>query len=335
MGEAPYLDAGPRAPVALSRIRSPDVKPLLGIGLKVLSALVFTAMSAILKIVSVRYPTGELVFFRSAFAIVPLLIWLGWRGDLVDSIRTHNIGGHLMRGIMGSCAMFSGFFALSFLPLHDAIAIGYAAPLMVVVLAALVLKETVRAYRWAAVVVGFAGVLIMLSPHLGVGLAPGIMPAGAAVGALFALFGAFCSAGAAIQVRRLTSSEKTGAIVLYFSLLTTLLGLSTVVLGWRMPAGLDAVLLVSIGILGGIGQILMTQSYRYADTSIIAPFEYTTMIWAFLIGWFAFGDLPTLTVSIGAVIVAAAGMFVIWRERQVGVVHKKVEASVPHGPVRR
>jgi drug/metabolite transporter (DMT)-like permease len=311
------------------------LKPLLGIGLKVLSALVFTAMSAVLKIVSARYPTGELVFFRSAFAIVPLLIWLGWRGDLVDSIRTHNIGGHLMRGIMGSCAMFSGFFALSFLPLHDAIAIGYAAPLMVVVLAALVLKETVRAYRWAAVVVGFVGVIIMLSPHLGVGLPPGVMPAGAAIGALFALFGAFCSAGAAIQVRRLTSSEKTGAIVLYFSLLTTLLGLSTIVLGWRMPVGIDALLLVSIGILGGIGQILMTQSYRYADTSIIAPFEYTTMIWAFLIGWFAFGDLPTLTVSIGAVIVAAAGMFMIWRERQHNLAHKKVEASVPQGPARR
>ena len=311
------------------------MKPLLGIGLKVLSALVFTAMSAVLKIVSARYPTGELVFFRSAFAIVPLLIWLGWRGDLVDSVRTQNIGGHLLRSIMGSCAMFAGFFALSFLPLHEAIAIGYAAPLIVVVLAALVLKETVRAYRWGAVVVGFVGVLIMLSPHLGMGAAPGVMPAGAAIGALFALFGAFCSAGAAIQVRRLTSSEKTGAIVLYFSLLATLLGLSTIVLGWRMPLGLDAVLLVSIGILGGIGQILMTQSYRYADTSIIAPFEYSTMIWAFLIGWFAFGDLPTLTVSVGAVIVAAAGMFVLWRERQLGLMDRKVGAPVPHGSARR
>lgn len=317
------------------------MKPLLGILLKVLSALAFTIMAASLKLVSARYPTGELVFFRSAFAIVPLLIWRGWRGDLVDSIRTHHIGGHLMRGIMGSCAMFSGFIALSYLPLHDAIAIGYAAPLIVVVLAAVLLKETVRAYRWAAVVVGFAGVLIMLSPHLGVGLAPGIsphpgvgfapgiMPAGAAVGALFALFGAFCSAGAAIQVRRLTSSEKTGAIVLYFSLLTTLLGLSTVVLGWRMPAGLDAVLLVSIGILGGIGQILMTQSYRYADTSIIAPYEYTTMIWAFLIGWFAFGQAPQQAVVAGAMIVAAAGLFVLWREHHLGLVRKDREATSP------
>lgn len=305
------------------------MKPVLGIGLKVLSALVFTLMSAGLKIVSARYPTGELVFFRSAFAIVPLLIWLSWRGDLVASLRTKSIGGHFLRGIMGSSAMFSGFFALSFLPLHESIAIGYAAPLIVVVLAAVMLKETVRAYRWAAVSIGFVGVLIMLSPHLGASLSAGGLQAGAGIGALFAIFGAFCSAGAAIQVRRLTASEKTGAIVLYFSLLTTLLGLSTLALGWRMPTGLDAVLLVSIGILGGIGQILMTQSYRYADTSIIAPFEYTTMIWALLIGWFAFGDLPTATVSIGAGIVAAAGLFVLWRERQLGLVRKEIEASVP------
>ena len=116
-------------------------KPVLGILLKALSALAFTLMSAGLKVVSAAYPTGELVFFRSAFALVPLLAWLGWQGDLVEAIRTRDIGGHVLRGIIGSCGMFSGFAALTFLPLSDAVALGYAAPLMVVVLAALVLKE--------------------------------------------------------------------------------------------------------------------------------------------------------------------------------------------------
>jgi drug/metabolite transporter (DMT)-like permease len=129
-------------------------------------------------------------------------------------------------------------------------------------------------------------------------------------------------------VRRLTATEKTGAIVLYFSMLSSLLGLSTIVLGWRMPSLPDFGLLVLIGILGGTGQILMTQSYRYADTSIVAPFEYTTMIWALLLGWFVFGDLPTAAVSIGGVIVAAAGLFVIWRERRLGLERAKaVEAT--------
>ncbi len=308
------------------------MKPLLGISLKVLSALAFTMMSACLKLVSGEYPTGELIFFRSAFALVPLLLWLSWEGDLINAVRTNDIRGHVTRGVIGSAGMFSGFIALSYLPLHDAIAIGYATPLIVVVLAALVLKETVRAYRWTAVAVGFVGVLIMVSPHLSTARAatPAAgAPAGeAAFGALIALFGACCSAGATIQVRRLTATEKTGAIVLYFSLLTTALGLATAVFGWRMPSLEDFALLVLIGILGGIGQILLTQCYRYADTSIVAPFEYTTMIWALLLGWVLFGDLPTATVLAGAAIVAGAGIFVLLRERKLGLERRKeVETS--------
>jgi drug/metabolite transporter (DMT)-like permease len=304
------------------------VKPVLGIALKVLSALAFTVMSAGIKHVSADYPTGEIVFFRSAFAIVPLLLWLGWRGDLISSVRTSNFRGHLLRGIVSSCGMFSGFLALSYLPLSDAVAIGYASPLIVVALAALILHEKVRAYRWTAVIVGLAGVLIMLMPHLAGGAIAGGLSSGPAVGALFALFGACCSAAATIQVRRLLDTEKTGAIVLYFSLLTSVLGLITLVLGWRLPSAADGALLVGIGILGGIGQILLTQSYRYADASLVAPFEYTTMVWAFLIGWFVFGQAPVQTVVIGAVIVALSGIFVLWRERQLGLVRaKEIEAS--------
>lgn len=304
------------------------MKPFLGIVLKVLSALAFTVMSAGIKHVSTDYPTGEIIFFRSAFAIVPLLVWLAWRGDLVNSVRTSNFKGHLLRGIISGCGMFSGFMALSYLPLSDSVAIGYASPLIVVVLAALILHEKVRAYRWGAVVVGLVGVLIMLTPHLGRGAMPGGWSGGPAVGAMFALFGAVCTAIATIQVRRLLATEKTGAIVLYFSLLTTVLGLSTIVLGWRMPDAENLALLILIGILGGIGQILLTQSFRYADASLVAPFEYTTMLWAFLIGWFVFGQAPQQTVVVGALIVALSGLFVLWRERQLGLVRAKdVEAG--------
>src|SRR5829696_8639649 len=144
----------------------------------------------------------------------------------------------------------------------DAVAIGYASPLMVVVLAALILHEKVRAYRWSAVAIGFVGVLIMLMPHLSGGALAAGLAGGPAVGAMFALLGAVCSAGATIQVRRLLATERTGAIVLYFSLMTTVLGLATIVLGWRVPTAGEFALLVVIGILGGIGQILLTQSYR-------------------------------------------------------------------------
>jgi drug/metabolite transporter (DMT)-like permease len=263
------------------------------------------------------------VFFRSAFALVPLLAWLSWRGDLINAVRTDDLKGHLLRGIISTSGMFAGFIALSYLPLSDAVAIGYASPLITVVLAALILKETVRAYRWSAVVVGFVGVIIMLLPHLNGSIVAQGLAGGAGVGALFALFAACCSAGATIQIRRLMVRERTGAIVFYFSLLTTFMGLMTIVLGWRMPDLADAVLLVVIGILGGIGQILLTLSYRHADTSVIAPFEYTTMLWAVLIGWFAFSQLPQATVVAGGLIVAAAGCFVLWRERQLGLQRAK------------
>lgn len=299
------------------------MQPLLGIALKIASALAFTLMSAGVKLVAERYPIGEVVFFRSAFALVPLLAWLSWRGDLINAVRTDDLKGHLLRGIISTSGMFAGFIALSYLPLSDAVAIGYASPLITVVLAALILKETVRAYRWSAVVVGFVGVIIMLLPHLNGSVVAQGLAGGAGVGALFALFAACCSAGATIQIRRLMVRERTGAIVFYFSLLTTFMGLMTIVLGWRMPDLADAVLLVVIGILGGIGQILLTLSYRHADTSVIAPFEYTTMLWAVLIGWFAFSQLPQATVVAGGLIVAAAGCFVLWRERQLGLQRAK------------
>ena len=299
------------------------MQPLLGIALKIASALAFTLMSAGVKLVAERYPIGEVVFFRSAFALVPLLAWLSWRGDLINAVRTDDLKGHLLRGIISTSGMFAGFIALSYLPLSDAVAIGYASPLITVVLAALILKETVRAYRWSAVVVGFVGVIIMLLPHLNGSIVAQGLAGGAGIGALFALFAACCSAGATIQIRRLMVRERTGAIVFYFSLLTTFMGLMTIVLGWRMPDLADAVLLVVIGILGGIGQILLTLSYRHADTSVIAPFEYTTMLWAVLIGWFAFSQLPQATVVAGGLIVAAAGCFVLWRERQLGLQRAK------------
>jgi drug/metabolite transporter (DMT)-like permease len=168
----------------------------------------------------------------------------------------------------------------------------------------------------------------MLSPYLKVGTFGGGLNAGPTLGAMLALGGAICSAGAMIQVRRLTETEKTGAIVFYFFIMASGLSLCTIAFGWRMPDAPDLALFVLVGILGGIGQILVTQSYRHADTSVIAPFEYTTMIWALLFGWFMFGDLPTAMVLTGATIVAATGLFIVWREHRLGLLRtKELQAS--------
>lgn len=311
-------------------------RPFYGIFLKILSAFSFTCMSAVVKYagmggVATKTPLGELVFFRSFFALVPVLLWLSYARPLSAAFRTRNLKGHIRRGLIGSLGMFCGFTSLLYLPLSDATALSYAAPLLNVVLAWFILKEVIRLYRWTAVIVGFVGVIIMLLPHLDLGANHG---PDAWTGVAFALIGACCSAFAMIEVRKLTATEHTAAIVVYFSLTTTVLSLVTLFFGlawpeyaWSWPSGRDFAVLVLIGLLGGIGQILLTHCYRFADASIIAPFDYTSMVWALLIGWFVFAQLPEKLVLIGACIVMVSGIFVILRERALGIESKRQRSA--------
>lgn len=297
-----------------------------GIGLKILSTLAFTMMSATIKYVGESYPTGQIVFCRSLFALVPVYIWLAIVHDIGAATRSRNVLGHMRRGLIGSTGMFCGFGATTLLPLSDATAIGYAAPLITVVLAAILLKETVRIYRWSAVGVGFLGVIVMLTPYLADSVLSRGLGNAEARGVVLGLMGAGCSAFATIEVRRLTGSENPAAIVFFFMLQTTLLGAATGLAGlavpslaWHMPSAWEAVLLVTIGLLGGIGQITMTLSFRHADASVIASFDYLSMIWAVVLGWFIFSELPAPAMIFGALIVIGSGIFVIWRERQLGI----------------
>lgn len=302
------------------------------IGFKLLSALLFAVMSALVRQLGEATPVGQIVFFRSACAIPPVLLIYAFRGELMSALRTSRIFGHLLRGTVSVSGMFTNFAALARLPLADATAIQFCSPLITVALAALILKERVRVYRWTAVAVGFVGVIVMLIPNFDINryAAAGIGGA-AALGSVFALINAFCNAGAVIQTRRLTQSETTSSIVFYFSLVCALAGLATLPFAWYAPSREELLALVATGILGGLGQIFMTESYRYATASVIAPFDYTSLIWALLLGYWVFGELPSGLVYVGATIVAAAGLFVLWRERQLGIV-RAPEAESPRRP---
>jgi drug/metabolite transporter (DMT)-like permease len=316
---------------------------LKGVAFKIIATLAFTMMSACVKLIGeahpgepLYYPVGQTVFCRSLFALLPVFIWLAWRDELVSSFRGSHIKDHARRGFFGSVGMFSGFTALLLLPLADATAISYAAPLFTVVLAALILKEDVRVYRWTAVGIGFVGVIIMLTPHWATASNAGTAGDMRLIGAAFGLLGAVCSGFATIETRRLTDRFSTGSIVTYFMLLTTIVGSLTIFAGWidpsygwKMPNMRDGALLVAMGVTGGIGQIMMTQSFRHADASIIAPFDYVSMIWAVAVGWLLFGELPAAAVLIGSCIVVAAGIYVIWRERQLGLDRRKQKESAP------
>jgi drug/metabolite transporter (DMT)-like permease len=221
--------------------------------------------------------------------------------------------------------MFLSFAALARLPLVDATAISFAAPLITVALAAMILKERVRIYRWSAVAAGFLGVVVMLAPYFDIArMAAASAPA---VGALLAVAAAFCNAGTVIQTRRLTDSETTSAIVFYFSLFCAIAGLLTLPFAWHPPTGSELAALVAIGVLGGISHILLTESYRFAPASVVAPFDYTAMLWAFVLGYALFGEAPQPLVFLGAAIIAVAGLFVIWRERQLGIVRARARAK--------
>jgi drug/metabolite transporter (DMT)-like permease len=298
---------------------------LFGIGLKLASTIAFILMSTQMKFLSNDYPIGQLIFCRAFFAMIPLLIWLGMRGELKNAIVNTYPPSHLKRCIAGSSGMFFGFGALSFLPLPDATAISYITPLLTTGLAAIFLKEQVRRYRWGAVAVGFCGMLLMLSPHMS-GSGHDTSPIGAALG----LCGAICSAFASLEVRKLSRAESTGSIVFYFTLTTSLAGAFTALYGWKMPAMGDAVFMIGAGIAGGIGQILLTSSYRHADVSVIAPFDYCSLLWALGIGYFMFEEAPNPIVLAGAAIVIAAGVTVIYWERQLGLKRAQERASGVH-----
>lgn len=312
---------------------------LRGIILKIVSVFVFTCMAALAKYAARTYPVGEVVFFRSFFALPVILVWLSWHRLLPSGLATRRLRGHVVRGVVSAGGMIFGFWGLSLLPLPDATAIGFAVPLIVVVLAALTLGETVRLYRWSAVAVGFFGVVIMLWEHLGE--ASGSSHA-SPLGAMIALTGAVFASFATIQTRRLTTTEGTGAIVFYLTIATSLFGFASILLPrfatvapalarqvWTMPGLADAPLLVAVGALGGIGQLLLTGAQRHADASVIAPFDYMSMLWALAFGAVFFGETASPPVLLGACLVIASGAFVIWRENQLGLLRRDSRAVPP------
>jgi drug/metabolite transporter (DMT)-like permease len=292
------------------------MRPLRGIMFKLGSVLIFIVMSSLIK--AAHMPAGQSVFFRSFFAIPVILGWLALRGELATGFRVASPSGHFLRGFAGTTAMGLGFAGLAYLPLPEVTAIGYAAPLLTVVFAAMFLGEEVRLFRISCVALGLTGVLIVLSPNISAQA-----DAVATLGAMLVLTGAVFSALAQVFVRKLVMTEKTPAIVFYFSVTSTLLSLLTIPFGWVMPSAAQAALLVTAGVLGGFGQILLTSSYRWADASLVAPFDYASMLFALLIGYFVFAEVPTLTMLAGAAVVILAGVLIIWRERRLGIERAK------------
>ncbi len=297
---------------------------LRGIFYMMSAVTVFTVMSAFIKAAD-RVPAGEAMFFRSVWAMPILVIWLMTHEGFRAGIQTASVRNHAVRGIVGSCAMGLGFAGLKYLPLPEVTAIRFMTPIIMVVLAALMLGERFRLVRVAAVAMGFIGVLIIVLPSLSVGFG-----SAAALGAFLTLGSACLAALAQVWVKGMSGQESTTAIVFWFSVTSASLSLLTVPFGWVWPTVSEAALLIGAGVVGGLGQILLTSSYRYADAGVLAPFTYVSMLWSIVIGLIWFDEVPTWGTLIGACFVIGAGVIIVLRERQLGrdeTARRKVKAK--------
>jgi drug/metabolite transporter (DMT)-like permease len=298
-------------------------RPGLAIALKLSALFLFTVLSALIKSTSDAVPPGQAVFFRSFFAIPIILVWLASRGQLRQGLIPQSVKGHVLRGIFGTTAMGLTFTGLGLLPLPEVTAIGFAAPIFTVILAAVMLGERIRLIRVTAVGIGLVGVTIMLWPRLS-GLQG--LEDGAALGAIIVLVATLMRSLVQIHVRRMVETEHTAAIVFYFSLTASVLALTTLPFGWTMPDPWVFAALIGAGVVGGVAQILVTSSYRFAGPSMLAPYDYASMIFAVFIGYVWFGELPTVAILAGAALVIAGGVLVIWREHQLGVNRAKARS---------
>jgi len=234
-------------------------RPVLAVTLKLSALFLFTSMSALVKVLSEDFPPGELVFFRSLFAIPIIIIWLIARGEMAQGFVVKKPMGHFWRGVLGTTAMGLTFTGLSLLPLPEVTAIGYATPIFTLILAAVMLGERIRMIRIGAVALGLFGVLIMVWPRLG----STEMETAATIGALCVLAATIARSFVQIHIRQLVQVDHPAAIVFYFCVTGTLLSGLTAFWGWTMPTWEQATILIAVGLTGGVAQILVTSSYRF------------------------------------------------------------------------
>lgn len=264
------------------------------------SAALFAAMGGLIKIVSVRLPNEMVVFFRSAVGLLALIPWVWYRGGL-NALRTQHPRRHLMRALAGLAAMYCYFYAIAHMPLAEATLLNYSTPLFVPFIAWLWLGEPVGRSLKVALAIGFAGIVLILKPGLSL-LTPVALVAAAA--------GVF-AAVAMVSIRRLSHSESTTRIVFYFTAISTVISAVPLAWSWRTPEpGLWAPL-ISMGVVASAAQLMLTRAYACAPAAQVGPFTYATVVFAALVGWLFWAEIPDVFSVFGALLVALGGVLAI------------------------
>ncbi|HEY0837222.1 MAG TPA: DMT family transporter [Azospirillum sp.] len=275
----------------------------LGIASMLAAVALMSVMNALSKLLADSYPLAEITFFRNLFALLPAAAMLAAGGG-VRALRTTHLRGHLWRAVIGLTSMVLLFWSYRLMPLADAVAVSYAAPLFLTALSVPLLGERVGPYRWGAVAVGFLGVLIIVQPGGGA-VAPG---------ALVALGAAVAYALAQIAMRQLGRTEAPVTTVFYFTAIATVLSGLALPWAWITPTPAGFGLLALMGLAGGGSQYFITRAYALAPAAVVSPFGYAGIVWAALFGWLLWGDAPAPHVVAGTAIVIGSGLLILFRE---------------------
>ena len=271
------------------------------------SVIAFVTMGALIKIAETRGARlGELLFFRQLLAM-PVVLVAVLAGPGLATLATKRIGTHVLRTAVGLSSMSFMFATVMLLPLAESTTLQFTVPIFATILGALILKEPTGWHRWGAVMAGFIGVVIVAQP--GSGHIP-------LLGAITGLTAALLSASVSILLRRIGQTELPTTTVFYFSLLSLPI-LAPVFIAQMVPHdGMTWGLMIMIGLTGGVGQIAMTKSLTLAPVAVVVPMDYSGLLWATLYGYLLFGVFPTPLTWLGAPIIVASGLYIVWREHR-------------------
>ncbi len=283
-------------------------RPLLALAIRLLGIAGFAVMGALIKLASERgMHLAEIIFWRQLVTVPIIATWAMLAGG-IHLLKTNRPKAHAVRGLYGVVGMIFNFGAVILLPLAEATTINFSAPIWAVILSIILLKEPVGIWRWSAVLTGFAGILIIAQPG------DGHLPLD---GALVALGGAFMIALISIQIRDLSRTEQPMVIVFWFAAISVVLAAPFQPFVMQAHSWQDWLLLLGIGISGTWGQLLVTMALRFGKVSSVIVMDYSSIVWATLLGWYIFAALPPATTFLGAPLIVASGLIIAWRERVV------------------
>ncbi len=290
-------------------------KNQLGFLYMFLSVCTFSVMDLLVKWSS-DYPTGEVLFFRGFFGLLPTYFLIP-KNKLKTFYTTERSKEHLFRCLMGLIALIAIVVALRELPLAVVVSLSYAAPLFITVLSIFFLSEKVGIFRWLAVLIGFIGVIIIAEPGF------------KGMNYLYFLPLIFCigMAFVTITIRKLSTTEPIWLISIFFTITISIAGLATIPMGWIIPNFQDFILLALIGVTGGSANLFLTQSYKLSEVSLVAPLKYLALVFAIIFGYLIWNEIPTIKTLIGASLVVLASLIIFRRE----IYHKqKIPSTTRH-----